>query len=118
MADKGGTLETIVTALARIFEPLFVGMQEGEVRRLLAELGYPLTEPQAAAIRPTTQDVANKLDDLFAITNELTVASENDDTEGIVQKGTEAVAKLAHVVSSLIDLKNALDGLGLTGTTA
>ena len=70
MADQRGTLETLITGLAQVFEPLFVGMQPGEVRRLLAELGYFISAPQEAAILPTTTDVANKLRSLFEIVSE------------------------------------------------
>jgi hypothetical protein len=117
MANQSGTLETIVTILSRIFQPLLFGMQADQIRSFMAQLGYPISDAQATALGSTSSGVAAKLGDFFQATTELTAAVEADDTGQIVEKGVEAIAKLVPVISSFVDLKNAIDGLGLPGIT-
>lgn len=118
MATQSGTLETIVTIISRIFDPLLAGMQPDQIQSFTAELGYPINSTQATTIGTTAAGVASKLSDFFQTTSELTSAVDSDDTSLILQKGVEAIAKLAPVISSFVDLKNAIGALSLSGITS
>jgi|SRR5271165_31206 len=118
MATQSGTLETIVTIISRIFQPLFAGMQPDQIQSFSAQLGYPVSSTQAATLGTTASGVSSKLSDFFQTTEELTAAVDSDNTELVIQKGVEAIAKLVPVISSFVDLKNAIGGLGLAGITA
>jgi hypothetical protein len=117
MANQSGTLQTIVTILGRIFQPLLFGMQPDQIRGFMAQLGYPISDAQATAIGGAGSSVSAKLSDFFQATTELGAAVDADDTDQILEKGVEAIAKLVPVIASFVDLKNAIDGLGLAGIT-
>lgn len=121
MANDGtsaGTLGVIVVELTRMLDRLAPRVLPGELRALLAELGYPITEPQEAALASPAGALASALGALSETTRLLLEAIDGDDTAAMVQRGADGARALVTAARAIRDLADALATVGLPGVTA
>jgi hypothetical protein len=109
---NNGTLETIVTALGRLIEPLATGLDRDNVQAFFGELGYPLNDAQADSLSGGTTGVSATLGGLLTAVAELVAAAESD-ADNVLEKGLQASARLIEALDAFIEIRDAIDGLGL-----
>ncbi len=112
MADKG-TFETIVTALGRLLEPLVAGLEKDNIQGFFGELGFPLTDSQANTLSDNTNGVTATINGLLTAVADLVAAAEAD-SDQVLEKGVQASIRLVESIGSFVQIKDAVDSLGLT----
>ncbi|MBA3315745.1 MAG: hypothetical protein H0T47_20970 [Planctomycetaceae bacterium] len=116
MAERG-TLEIVVTAVDEVLRPLAFGLEPDNVSEFFGQLGYPLTDGQAATVRAASGGLSSALNELATLVRELIDAAHADDTSALAAKGMQAAARVAQAFDGFVDLENAVSGLGLPGVT-
>jgi hypothetical protein len=112
-----GTLELIVVELTRMLDQLDARLQAGELRALLAELGYPITAAQEAVLAPPAAALASAIAAGSDATRALIDAIDSGDSTAIVQHGTDGALALVTVVRAMHDLADAISAAGLPNVT-
>lgn len=115
MPTERGTLEIVVAAVDASLRPLAFGLEPDNVREFFGQLGYPLSDAQAATVRAASGALSAALTELATLVRELAAAA--DDSAAVAAKGVQAAARVAQVFMGFGDLKNAVSGLGLPGVT-
>ncbi|GGH55137.1 hypothetical protein GCM10007423_62340 [Dyadobacter endophyticus] len=112
-----GTIEQILVGLARIMQPLFTRIEEGETELLLSELGLELP----ASVRNNTafQSVLNAFSQhirsVFSLVGELRQAADADQTQTIIQKSAELAVKIKALIDDFGIMANSIrNDLGAT----
>lgn len=111
--SERGSLEIVVSAVDGVLRPLAFGLEPEQVRGFFAQLGYQLTDPQAATVRAASGGLAAALEELSTLVREIIDAALADDDAAVASKGIQAAARVAQAFAGFADLKNAVDGLGL-----
>lgn len=117
MPTERGTLEVVASAAGGVLRPLAFGLDSEHVREFFAQLGYPLTDAQAATVRAASGGLAAALNELATLLDELIDAEQADDDAAVAAKGIQAAARVAQAFAGFTDLENAVSGLGLPGAT-
>ncbi|MGH8602197.1 MAG: hypothetical protein ACREXR_05310, partial [Gammaproteobacteria bacterium] len=110
-AQQPGTLEQLVSALARIFDPLQQRVEDGKVLELIAELGIEFPESLAS-----DQSFTNALSNLVEITgslpdliNSIIAAIEAEDYGMVTQLSVDAIGKIKDIVVDIETIANVID---------
>ena len=111
MPTQPGTLEQLVSGLARIFDPLRQRVEDGKVLELLAELGIEFPDSLAS-----DQSFTNALSNLAEITKSLPdliksiiAAIEAEDYGLVTQLSVDVIGKIRDVVVDIETIANVID---------
>lgn len=113
MADTTGTVATLATELARVFEPLEARLAAGEIETLFAELGLQL--PAALDAQPefasALTEGATAIAALPPLVQQLAAAVQADDVSQVIDAVAQLIDAIAHLLDAIDKLATALSNV-------
>ncbi|WP_339711912.1 DUF6603 domain-containing protein [uncultured Kriegella sp.] len=113
-----GTIEIIAQELTKLIRPLKDDLHPKRARFLFAELGFNLSESQVNSLSAPFNTTITNTETLIDESQALVAAIEAEDLNEIIQKGTKVVNAAKVTIDGFIDLKNGINGLGLSGVSS
>ncbi len=117
MSKQPGTLEAIALEISSILDPLKFVDDAEEARKLLAEIGLPVTLAQANSLATPLNNLVSKTQRLAELAGQLADAINDENFVVIASKSVEMIHNIEGVIDAFPDLANAIGGLGLPGVT-
>ena len=111
MSDQADTLASVATELAKLIEPLRTELVAPRTQGFFAQMGIPLTDPQAAGLSGPLTTIVTNTGAMIALIPEIITAIEAEDWGTVAQKAILATVKLGKVISALDALSTAAQGL-------
>jgi len=110
--SERGTLEALIGELSLLMSPL-TSLTPEAAPALLGELGLPIDKAKATQIGQALGKVTSNLGQLIDIATELEKLIEQEKWGKVVERGIQAIDKIAKLIDGFTQLKNALSGLAL-----
>ncbi len=113
MSEQSDTLASVAAELAKVLEPLHTELVAPRTKGFFAEMGIPLTDPQAAALAGPLNTIVTNTDALLVLIPQIITAIEAEDWGTVTQKAILATVKVGEVVSALDALSTAAQGIAV-----
>src|SRR6185436_5588944 len=117
MSKLPGTLETVALEVSDLLTPLRSVVDAEEARKLLIEIGIPVTTGQANTLATPLSNLASKTERLGDLAFQLMAALDADDVAAIASKSIEMIGNIRDVIAAIPALANAIGGLNLPDVT-
>lgn len=111
MPTQPGTLEQLVQALAKIFDPLRQRIEDGKILELVAELGIDFPD-SLASDQSFTNALSNLVDiahDLPGLISSIIAAVEAEDYGQVTQLSIDTINKVRDLVVDIETISNVID---------
>jgi hypothetical protein len=117
MSKLPGTLETVALEVSDLLTPLRSVVDAEEARKLLVEIGIPVTTAQANTLATPLNNLASKTERLGDLAFQLMAALDGDDVGAIAAKSIEMIGNIRDIIDAIPALANAIGGLNLPDVT-
>jgi hypothetical protein len=118
MSASPGTLELVAMELSKLLRPLEDELASAaQAKPFLASMGFLLDDGQVGSLSGEITAVANDVNALIGIVEDLIQAIDNEDLGTITSKGIAGIQKIADVLNNIKPLSNQIAvHVGISGT--